>query len=79
MRITIVRGQEDWEGLYIDGKCVQQRHSLEVWDVLEAVQEHGGYIKSLQGFTLNDQAEQVLNDLGNLPDDLDEVHRWEAE
>jgi hypothetical protein len=36
-KITIVTNEDDWEGLYIDGKIVVQDHKLSVYDVLLAL------------------------------------------
>lgn len=38
MKITYVMNQDgDWEAIYVDGKLAAQGHSLEVWDVLDAL------------------------------------------
>jgi hypothetical protein len=36
-KITIVTNEDDWEGLYIDGKIAVQDHKLRVEDVLDAL------------------------------------------
>lgn len=35
--ITIVSNDDDWEGLYIDGKLFTQDHSLSAEDILRAM------------------------------------------
>lgn len=36
-KITIVTNEDDWEGLYLDGKLAVQDHKLRVDDVLKAL------------------------------------------
>jgi hypothetical protein len=36
-KITIVSNEDDWEGLYIDGKIALQAHNLSVYEVLLAL------------------------------------------
>ena len=79
MKIVIANGQEDWSGLYIDGTLRHEDHSLRLMTVLELIQEVGGPIESLTRFVLDDAAERTLNDLGNLPETLDELRSWSKE
>lgn len=60
---VIVLG-DDWEGLYLDGKLVEEGHSLDARMTLEAV----GYdVKTMEADA------EWLTDRGRLPDKLDEV------
>lgn len=35
MKITLVTNNDDWEGIYFDGVCVDQGHSLRMMFVLD--------------------------------------------
>jgi hypothetical protein len=74
--VHLVRGQEDWEGLYIDGVLVTEDHSLSGAAVLSilAMQQQG--IKVFISLVLNDRAEATLLVLGSLPKTIDEVMAW---
>jgi hypothetical protein len=63
-KITIVTNEDDWEGLYIDGKIVVQNHKLSAEDVLDALGFHAGSVTCDQDWLL---------DVGYLPSDLKDV------
>lgn len=62
-KIVIVSG-DDWEGLYIDGKIVDQGHRLRLEEVLR-----------LLGFDVDckEADNEWLEQYGNLPDKLKDV------
>ena len=37
-KVTFVSGDADWMGLYVDGKLVLENHSLNIEDVLDALE-----------------------------------------
>jgi hypothetical protein len=76
VKITIVRGQEDWEALYVNGKVKTQAHSLDLTTVLYMFE--GYTIESVDWFTVNDKAEENLLSWGQFPKTLEEVKAWEA-
>lgn len=63
-KITIVTNEDDWEGLYVDGKIVVQDHKLRVEDVLAAL---GIYAE-----TVTCDHDWLLN-FGYLPNNLEDV------
>ena len=71
LKVTLVRGQDDWEGLYIDGELVTEAHSLNAWTALVNVSNVGMF--SLRTFTVCDVDEQRLQDVGGLPHRLSDL------
>lgn len=63
-KVTLVSMNDDWYGLYIDGKIVMQDHALSVQEVLRALK-----IK----FEYKECDSEWSEDKGDLPDELDEV------
>jgi hypothetical protein len=61
--ITVVRG-DDWAGLYLNGKLVQEGHRVRTEDIFEHLDIQATYITPDQ---------QWLEDRGSLPVDLNEV------
>lgn len=59
---------DDWEALYIDGKCVYQHHSIEIHDLKE-------YIPNLSSDFYDDLQERVEGECG-FPDTLEELESW---
>jgi hypothetical protein len=37
MKIRLVTNYDDWEGLYVDGKLVEERHTIRLCDLAKAV------------------------------------------
>ncbi len=64
-RVTFVDG-DDWEGLYIDGKLVEEHHHVRLEDIFK----HLGIEAT---FIFPDQ--QWLEERGNLPENLEDVKR----
>lgn len=61
----------DWQGLYIDGELIHEGHSLDVYDVLNAVKKRGtGPIQSLE--EINEKGDW-LADYGYLPNSVEEL------
>jgi hypothetical protein len=69
MNITLAEG-DDWEGLYIDGICYEQNHTLSASDVLSTLKDFGISvdIKSVD--------EEWMEEEGYLPEYLKDV-KWE--
>lgn len=68
MKLTVISGTEEWEGLYIDGVLVHQDHSLRVHEVLELLCNRQEPIAELQYIEVK---QDRLNDYGCLPERLD--------
>lgn len=64
-KLTIVTNYEDWEGLYIDGKLVDEDHHLQLKDVLKLL----GYDVVVKECNFD-----WICDRGLLPDNLDDVN-----
>lgn len=77
MNLVIVYGQEDWAGLYVDGRLEQEGHSLRLTSVLELLHERAQPIASIDWRTLNDAGELSLNTRGCMPPTLVEIDEWE--
>lgn len=60
---------DSWEGLYINNKLILENHSLDVYEVLKAIQ--GNYMWAdkpiVSMFFIDDE---WMGDKGNLPDDF---------
>ena len=78
MRLTIVYGQEDWYGLYIDGVLCDEGHSPDVWRVLSLIADARVMIVELTRFTLDDAQDLALNTRGRMPRTLAELEAWKA-
>lgn len=68
--VCIVGNDDDWEGLYVNGRLIVEGHSLDARDILDA----------LRGKMLTDHESRIcdrqwLHNHGNLPDDLARV-KW---
>lgn len=70
VRVCIVGNDDDWEGIYINGRLANEGHRVAVRDVLDAVKG-----KTLIDYEYRTCDRQWLYDHGNLPDDLERV-RW---
>ena len=66
-KLTYVHS-DDWAGLYVDGECAVQNHSLDAGDVISAL---GLKLESIECDS------DWLQSLGQLPEDLNEVKRSE--
>lgn len=77
MNLVIVSGQEDWQGLYIDGALVYEDHSLRLHIVLDILRDRGLPIATIERRTLNDAAEKRLNADGGMPRTLAALLAWE--
>lgn len=72
-KLTLTHSDNDWQGLYIDGKLVLANHSLHVNHVLEALEALEALgIVNLDGYILTKEEEKHLDDIGCLPQLLDE-------
>ncbi len=66
----VIVGDDDWEGLYINGKLHTEGHSLSSHDILVAAK--GKLLRSYEHRVCN---RVWLSDHGNLPDNLGDV-KW---
>ena len=66
----IVSNDDDWDGLYINGKLVFEGHSIPNTELLDALKG-----KTLVGYERRTCDQAWLYDHGNLPDDLARV-KW---
>jgi hypothetical protein len=63
--IEIVSSSDgDWEGLYLNGELKAEGHSLNLWDVFEAIGLAAGF---------REVDSDWLNDRGNLPTGIAEL------
>lgn len=60
----------DWEGLYIDGTCVTQGHSVSADEVLRILKDREVTIRSYYSKEVNSA---WIITLGDLPDELEDV------
>lgn len=77
---TLVIG-EDWEGLYINNTLVKEGHSLNEGEsrIKYFIQLSKTYIFDLEQLSecyLNDEQNEILNDIGSLPNDLRDFVEW---
>lgn len=61
----------DWQGMYIDGKKVHEDHRLRVDEVLNSLV--GKKITETNSIELTPRQEGWLNEIGNLPDKLEDI------
>lgn len=77
MDILILQTQEgDWEGLYIDGKIIDQGHNIGEGNrlfLLKKAEEFNFKSSDIRVKTLNDSDENNIIKLGNLPDKLNDL------
>ena len=64
-RVIIVKA-DDWEGVYFDGKLIEEGHNLRLEDVLARLDMVSETVWA---------NEVWLNNLGRLPENLEEVQR----
>ena len=57
----------DWEGLYIDGKLVDQGHEIRRDHIVNIVRHAKSYVKEMAGDWIYDE--------GRLPSTLEELHQ----
>lgn len=69
VELVIVIG-DDWQGLYKNGVLFNEDHRISITAVLDAL---GGKEHSRSYIYLNDAQKDLLNDLGGLPEELDEL------
>ena len=69
--ITIV-GSEDWEGLYIDGKCDRQGHKIDRLELADIVIRFKGNVK-IEEKWLTEEENRKANLCGYFPDNLSEM------
>lgn len=77
-RVVILQSQEgDWEGLYVDGKCISQSHTLGEGDgklfLLRKAKEFSFTIDDVIVKYVNNDDEEMLQDGGMFPENLDEL------
>jgi len=65
---TVVNG-DDWTGLYVDGKLVEQGHSISASDALRIARDY----KKIESVETLYADIDWLHDLGWLPDKLSDV------
>lgn len=69
VKINYVTG-DDWQGLYIDGGLVEENHSIRITDLLEILED-----RKLLTFDYHEVDQGYLEDLGNLPDNFDDINK----
>jgi hypothetical protein len=70
MTIDIVT-LDDWEGLYINGKLVDEDHSIRLDTVLKKLARE--YKFTFRSRYVSPEFEEKIHEVGNLPENLDEV------
>lgn len=71
--LIFVRTGNDWEGLYKDGQLVAEDHNIE-YDV---VLKHLGVLDKVEEMWIDGTSKEAkLNDVGRLPQTLDELREW---
>lgn len=73
MKIVLAQCESDWEGLYIDGVCVAEDHSLRLGSILELIQKRGTAITE---FTSKWVDSEWMDERSDLPENIMEV-KWE--
>ncbi|WP_353640783.1 hypothetical protein [Mesorhizobium sp. WSM2239] len=72
MKIIHAHCESDWEGLYIDGICVAQEHSLRLGSILELIKDRGQPIAEYEPKWVDPD---WMDEQGYLPEDIKEV-QW---
>lgn len=68
IKIDLVSGESEWQGLYVNGKLVEENHSLSCEAVLRQLAD----LKLIQ-FVETYVSQEYLDDQGNLPDLLSDI------
>ncbi len=71
--VTLVRGKEDWQGLYINDDLITEGHNVYTFEALMHVSSLGRF--SLYAYTISDSADKWLNEYGSLPDSLEQLNK----
>lgn len=69
-QVHIVSNDDDWSGLYINGRLITEGHRISLHDALDALKG-----KTLEDYEFRTCDRRWLFDHGNLPDDLEHV-KW---
>lgn len=67
MKATLVTNCNDWEGLYINGELVDQGHRINIKKWI-------GKITDLEEMEVT--SEWLGEEVGNLPDSLEDIPEW---
>ncbi len=70
-KVLIVSNEDDWEGIYINGRLASEGHRMSAHDILDTLK---GYL--LVGYEFRTCDREWLLGLGNLPDSADRI-RWQ--
>lgn len=70
VKVCIVGNDDDWEGMYVNGRLAIEGHSVGLYDALTELTG-----KTLTGFECRVCDHRWLYDHGNLPDDIGDV-KW---
>lgn len=68
--VVLVTNHDDWEALYINGKCDYQAHNIDTKSLVKACLEHG------KMYNLVYSSYDELMNVGNYPDTLDDIPEW---
>lgn len=72
-RVNVVRGAEEWDGLYIDRRLVYEDHSLDAFTVLDRLAEAGvitiGDTIDVTMESIERNGARLWRDLAEVPDD----------
>jgi len=73
-KITIVSNGDDWEGLYVNGKCIVQDHRISRMDLIEEILKvvDKGSISVEECYLTDEYIEKAYN-TGCFPDNLSEM------
>jgi alkylated DNA nucleotide flippase Atl1 len=66
--VTLVRG-DDWTGLYVGDKLVEEGHSLPAFRVIDALKNVGRYT-----YVEREADQELLEDSGSLPESLTQAY-----
>ena len=77
-RVILLKSELDWEGLYVDGKCVCQGHELYEGEgpyvcILSLAKKYNFTIDDFITKWLSDHDEDKLGAYGRLPENINEL------
>jgi len=78
MNKAILLEAEDWEGLFINGKLIQEGHTLNedtsrIKYFIELSKKYSFNLDELKELCVTEEDEETLMDCGNFPQDINEL------
>lgn len=68
--VVLVTNHDDWQAIYINGKCDYQAHDINMRELVKTCLEHG------KMYNVVYSSYDELMDAGRYPDTLDEIPEW---